>query len=402
MRNRFLFRILINLFFLVACSDNVEAVIPVRMDGSKPFGWALCTSLEGGEKYNLNGGEGGRQIVLKSDGGDMRGKIADAINEYDIIILDGSGGEFLISSSMEFTGLRNKTIYGINRACLNTAFKLSDEMLEALVASGAREMTNEVVNQRLSNNTRVSEKIEYYTRQAIIDFTGDQSESYRKSGIMIFHEAENIIVRNLEMNGPGAVDIAGHNLLLFTDFSKHIWIDHCTFRNSLKCHLCVGYNSDFITVSWCRFLYDGNFYNHCFSCLICGTAKPEYGKDHMNMTFAFCHWGEGCKMRMPMVRYGHTHVMNCYYDCDSPNVTVNAREESFFLVEGNYYTEAVDGKCFSQSKASAWTYRDNYSEKPRQVQNNGDVTVPYDYKLAAATDVPEMVLDSGRGAGNVL
>ena len=40
-------------------------------DLGKPFGWAVSGSLEGG-CYNLNGGEGGKSITLKSDGGEQR------------------------------------------------------------------------------------------------------------------------------------------------------------------------------------------------------------------------------------------------------------------------------------------------------------------------------------------
>ena len=80
----------------------------------------------------------GRKIVLVSDGGDMRGRIEAAIRDYDIIVLDGSGGPFLYSQSSVFEGLRNKTVVGVNGAVLKTGFQFTPAMQEAVRHAGER------------------------------------------------------------------------------------------------------------------------------------------------------------------------------------------------------------------------------------------------------------------------
>ena len=48
----------------------IHAQAKNKHDLGKPFGWATCTSLDGG-CFNLCGGEGGQSVTLVSDGSDM-------------------------------------------------------------------------------------------------------------------------------------------------------------------------------------------------------------------------------------------------------------------------------------------------------------------------------------------
>ena len=45
----------------------------------------------------------------------MRSTLIKAIKENDIIIFDGSKGDFIVSSTMSLKDLQNKTIVGINK-----------------------------------------------------------------------------------------------------------------------------------------------------------------------------------------------------------------------------------------------------------------------------------------------
>ena len=79
-------------------------------DLNAPFGWATCTSLITGDTYPVTGGNDGSLTTLKSNGGDMKAALNDAIQHYDIVVLDGSDGDFTISSSLTLKELRDKTI----------------------------------------------------------------------------------------------------------------------------------------------------------------------------------------------------------------------------------------------------------------------------------------------------
>ena len=79
---------------------------------NRPFGWATCSNVAG-KAYVVDGGarsELPKTIVLYSSGGDDRSAIQKAISQNDIIILDGSKGDFTVSKSISLYNLKNKTI----------------------------------------------------------------------------------------------------------------------------------------------------------------------------------------------------------------------------------------------------------------------------------------------------
>ena len=88
-----------------------------------PFGWTNCTSLTSGDSYKTTGGNNGtRTITLKSTGSDQRSEIQNAIKQNDIVILDGSNGDFMVASPVSFGGYSNRTVVGINGARICTKF----------------------------------------------------------------------------------------------------------------------------------------------------------------------------------------------------------------------------------------------------------------------------------------
>ena len=108
------------------------SVMAADYDLDSPFGFCTCSSrTEAASTFDMNGGGWyaypvpddftGKVIVLTSDGSDvdMKTVIQDGIKNYDVVILDGSKGDFLVSSSISITS-SNKTIIGINHARLCT------------------------------------------------------------------------------------------------------------------------------------------------------------------------------------------------------------------------------------------------------------------------------------------
>ena len=371
-------------------------------DQNAPFGFCTRSSrTDATQTYDITGGGcytypvpanlADKTIVLTANGtNDMKGAIQNAIKKYDIVILDGSNGDFIVSSNIGFER-GNKTLLGINNARLCTQWYVTDEIKAALDAAGVPSMSTSGGGGTLSNGKSVSEEAEYHTRQIIINLTGDNNESYRNAGIFSLNKS-NVIIRNITFVGPGSIDVGGNDLISATG-AKNCWIDHCTFIDGEDGNFDITNKSDFITVSWCSFSYTNRSYMHQNTNLI-GSSDSET-KNYLNTTFAFNWWGANCKQRMPMARVGKIHMLNNYFSCTGSSNCINPRKNSEFLVEGNYFAKGVK-KYYSQSSATAVTWASsNYAVESNSLGTISSfgttVTVPYDYTVAPYSDVPTTV-----------
>ena len=337
-------------------------------------------------------------VVLKSDGQDMRQTIENAVKQYDVVILDGSNGDFIVSSNIGVSA-SDKTLLGINNARIRTQWFVTDDIRAMLDAAGVPSMSTSGGGGILPNGHRVREEAEYNTRRMIIEMTGDQSENYRNSGILSLRNCQNIIVRNITFIGPGSIDVGGNDLLTCVNRTRNCWIDHCAFMDGMDGNFDITGMSDFITVSWCTFSYTKHSYMHQNTNLVGYSDREAPG--YLNTTFAFCWWGTGCKQRMPMARVGKIHMLNNYFSSTTANNCINPRVNSEFLIEGNYVEKGVK-HYYSQSGAIAVTWTpDNYIAEANGLPTSvgATVTVPYDYNVVPYRNVPKMVK---KGAGATL
>ena len=370
-------------------------------DQNKPFGFCTRSSrTDAACTYNITGGGcysypipsdfKGKVIVLKSNGQDMKKDIQNAIKQNDVIIFDGSDGDFIVSSNIYVEGA-NKTLLGINNARLCTKWYVTNDIITALNKAGVPNMSTHDGGGMLPNGQFVREEAEYNTRKIIIELTGDQSESYRRSGILTVRQ-ENIIIRNITFVGPGSIDVGGSDLLSFNG-AKHCWVDHCAFSDGMDGNFDITVSSDFNTVSWCTFSYTERSYMHQNTNLIGYSDREPTG--FLNTTFAFNWWGQGCVQRMPMIRVGKIHMLNNYFSCTTAGNCINPRKNSEVLIEGNYFEKGVR-RYYSQNDAISVTWADsNHAEEPNKagqpISIGTPVTVPYDYSVAPYTDVPAAV-----------
>ena len=384
---------------LIACFTLI--VSATDYDQNKPFGFCTRSSrTDANSTYNVTGGGcytypvpsdfAGKVIVLKSNGKDMKKDIQNAIRENDVIILDGSAGDFIVSSNIYVEG-NNKTLLGINNARLCTKFHLTPEIITALNNAGVPHMSTHDGGGILPNGQRVREEAEYNTRKIIIELTGDNTESYRKSGILTVRQ-ENIIIRNITFVGPGSIDVGGSDLLSFNG-AKHCWVDHCSFSDGMDGNFDITQSSDFNTVSWCTFSYTERSYMHQNTNLIGYSDREPTG--YLNTTFAFNWWGQGCVQRMPMIRVGKIHMLNNYFSSTTATNCINPRKNSEVLIEGNYFEKGVK-RYFSQKDAISVIWADsNFAEEPNQSgtpESTGTtITIPYKYTVAPYADVPATV-----------
>ena len=370
-------------------------------DQNKPFGFCTRSSrTDAACTYNITGGGcysypipsdfKGKVIVLKSNGQDMKKDIQNAIKQNDVIIFDGSDGDFIVSSNIYVEG-GNKTLLGINNARLCTKWYVTNDIITALNKAGVPNMSTHDGGGMLPNGQFVREEAEYNTRKIIIELTGDQSESYRRSGILTVRQ-ENIIIRNITFVGPGSIDVGGSDLLSFNG-AKHCWVDHCSFSDGMDGNFDITQSSDFNTVSWCTFSYTERSYMHQNTNLIGYSDREPTG--FLNTTFAFNWWGQGCVQRMPMIRVGKIHMLNNYFSCTTAGNCINPRKNSEVLIEGNYFEKGVR-RYYSQNDAISVTWADsNHAEEPNKagqpISIGTPVTVPYDYSVAPYADVPAAV-----------
>lgn len=389
--------------FLTKATQGLTDAASGEKSWDKPFGFCTRTSrtsTASANEYNVTGGgcytypvpstvSNSKVIVLKSTGQDQLKEIQNAIKNYSVIIFDGSNGEFILSKTCGLSGISNKTLLGINGAKLRSQWFLTDEMRKVLDDANVKSMsTSSGTGGTLSNGSKVSEQAEYNVRQLLINFTGDSSEGYRNAGVFSFSGCQNIIVRNLKFQGPGAVDVSGADLISFTGGTKNCWVDHCEFCDGTDGNFDITQKSDFNTVSWCKFYYTEHSYMHQNTNLVGSSDSETTG--YLNTTFAFNNWAEGCKQRMPMARVGLIHMLNNYYTCVGNGASINPRMNSEFLIEGNYFVKGVT--IFGQTSAVAWTWTDtNYSEQYSAPASNGTVTVPYRYEMIDVQTVPEVV-----------
>ena len=378
---------------------NGSAQTRSKYDTGQPFGWAVCNSLDGTQTFNVNGGSvGGRTVTISSNGRPMGDDILQALDNYDIIIIDGSNGPVEIASTMIINGIKNKTITGINGATLTTTFKLTDNLKARLNALNIRQYSSSGNGGTLSNGQRVHEEQELHVRQFLIDHLGDPDEKCRESGIMALRGCDNIIIRNIRFEGTGSFDVGGADCLT-ASMTTHLWVDHCDFVDGTDGNLDINTRSDFITISWCTFSYTDRSFIHMNTNLIGANDNPSQGIDNLNVTYANCIWGYKCDQRMPMVRFGNIHVLNCYYNCPGNSAAVNPRRDSEVLLEGCYFEKGVKN-IFHERDSRAYQMKDNIFRETFKPKNKGTVTMPYKYEVIPPKILPSVLTGTG-GAGRI-
>ena len=145
-------------------------------------------------------------------------------------------------------------------------------------------------------------------------------QNQSNSGIL-YLKGNNLLLRNLIFEGPGAYDCDGWDNLCL-DKATNVWVDHCDFRDGCDGNFDIKGTSDNITVTWCRFRYlkapraggSGGADDHRFSNLIGSGSNDKPSDGTYNVTYGFCWWDEGCKQRMTRCRNCELHFLNCYWN----------------------------------------------------------------------------------------
>jgi len=209
----------------------------------------------------------------------------------------------------------------------------------------------------------------------------------------------NIIIENLNITNPDDAG-EGDGISLKQDI-YNVLITKCTFYDCWDGCLDISNNSDFVTVSWCKFYYTFDT-GHNFVNLIGSSDSQEDDVNNLRVTFHHNWWTTMCKERLPRVRYGQVHVYNNYYsNLTSGGYCVGVGAGSRIRVESNYFhTVTSPWKDYYTGTGHpvghiGWdTGNIFYScSQPTWATNEYSTifTPPYSYSLIDAADLPTIV-----------
>jgi pectate lyase len=242
---------------------------------------------------------------------------------------------------------------------------------------------------------------------------GNSTASAAQSGILYIKPgSNNVIIRNLIFEGPGAYDVDGRDNL--TNEGTNVWVDHCEFQDAMDGNFDNKGMCDKTTISWCKFTYlkpaiaggSGGSNDHRFSNLV-GSSATDFPTDgHYSITFQNCYWATGCKERMPRARNAELHLLNCYYNVGTTS------SKAIGLGGGNNNTTCYVEKCNFANVSTVYgsyistdggTVAINYSNCASTYTNIGTVTPPtYITTSMPVADVANYLTDATCGAGATL
>ncbi len=184
------------------------------------------------------------------------------------------------------------------------------------------------------------------------------------SGIKI-SGSKNVIVRNISVQGVGAVDEDDEDCLQINHEAKNIWIDHVHVYDGHDGNMDIVNQSDYITVSWSKFTYTSKSSNHQFSNLFGNSDSKTADANALKITVHHNWWGDGVKERMPRVRFGQVHVVNNLYTSSAASYCVRAGMKANIRVESNVFIGVKNPLDYNnQSKEDAKVSMiNNYYEK---------------------------------------
>ncbi|WP_035645210.1 T9SS type A sorting domain-containing protein [Flavobacterium sp. ASV13] len=234
------------------------------------------------------------------------------------------------------------------------------------------------------------------------------------SGILSLKSgSDNIIIRNLIFEGPGAYDVDGHDNL--TSEATNVWVDHCEFQDGMDGNFDNKGAADNVTISWTKFTYlktpkaggSGGADDHRFTNLV-GSNKSDAPVDgHFSITFKNCYWADGCKERMPRGRNTELHILNCYYNTSvSGSLAIGlggGDKNSTCYVEGTDFAKI--GTAFKNYiSTDGGTVGITFSNCLKAGADYGDpVSKPsYNYTALAINDVAGYITNASCGAGATL
>lgn len=228
------------------------------------------------------------------------------------------------------------------------------------------------------------------------------------SGILYVKRCTNIIIRNITFEGPGAFDEDGNDNLTIENCTR-VWIDHCEFQDGMDGNLDIKTASDYVSVTWCKFIYNkapipggsGGSNDHRFSNLFGSSDDAIDDRTHLNITMQYNWWAQGCKARMPRVRFGKVHMVNNYFNSTVSSQCIQAGFEANLLVESNVFENVHIPIDKMANNFTAITAQNNiFTNTTGNTTGSGTAfTPPYTLTVSPVANVKAIVSNPICGAG---
>jgi pectate lyase len=221
------------------------------------------------------------------------------------------------------------------------------------------------------------------------------------TGSLVMDGVRNIIVRDLTIVGYNCAeepcgDDDATDAVQIVNGSKNIWLHHLAISDGSDGNLDITKESDFITVSWCKFFYSSRTHTHRLSNLI-GHApnhNPDDGK--LNVTFHHNWWAQNVHDRMPHATNGKIHVYNNLYTSAGNNNCVRIHNKSNVLAENNVFIDVrnpfywpIDGDA--GILGGGGNIFINVTGRKDETHDGPVFTPPYPYTLQPASTVQAAV-----------
>ncbi|MCR4584070.1 MAG: hypothetical protein K5764_11045, partial [Prevotella sp.] len=151
--------------------------------------------------------------------------------------------------------------------------------------------------------------------------------------------------------------------------------------------------------------------DHRFSNLWGSSDREISSTGKLRTTFDHCWWDEGCRARMPFVRFGTIHLLNCLYSSSVASVYVQARYRSNVLVDACAFVNKSDKANLFQTPSSQSAARDynirfrNCLGAPDMEQRYGDADYYepcYSFKASPSSEVEDTVKGAAGATMNIL
>jgi pectate lyase len=150
----------------------------------------------------------------------------------------------------------------------------------------------------------------------VLNVKSDKTVIGIKPGIVVkcswqIKNTSNVIIRNLQIQGPGNTNANQNWDAVNIENSKRVWVDHCVVMDGEDGNFDIVKGSDNVSVTWCVFTYSANGV-HNLSNLIGSSDDESESHGKLNTSYINCWWKDVAD-RCPRTRYGMIHMVNCYY-----------------------------------------------------------------------------------------
>jgi pectate lyase len=243
------------------------------------------------------------------------------------------------------------------------------------------------------NTVNTSNRVQVASDKTIYGIPGHEIRAW-----ITISNVNNVILRNLKIKGPGAVDVDGQDAVNISG-STNVWVDHCDISDGQDGNLDVINGSNYVTISWTRFSYSSLSQNHMYCNLIGNSDTKTTDRGKLKTTMHHNWWDNGVIERMPRVRFGEVHVVNNYFSSNRTNYAVRAGIEANIRVEANEFD--FDGKAvdLDGSGIKVTVTNDNIfgPDVSNKVGSGTAFTPPYTMPIDNANEV-ESKVRAGAGA----